>query len=203
MSEIFFTSDYHLSHANIIKYSNRPYSTVEEMDEAIIANHNATVKPNDTVYFLGDFCFGDASKHLKRLNGHIIFITGSHDGPLRNAGVRLYDMYHIKRCESNSDIVLCHTAMRIWNKSHYGAWHLFGHSHGHLKTYNLSFDVGIDSKVTQGRAMSFDEVAAEMKRRKDEMMKVGRVIVDRKGKTLYCQDDVDPTYEKRKYQQER
>lgn len=199
MSEIFFTSDYHLSHANIIKYSNRPYSTVEEMDEAIIANHNATVKPNDTVYFLGDFCFGDASKHLKRLNGHIIFITGSHDGPLRNAGVRLYDMYHIKRCESNPDIVLCHTAMRIWNKSHYGAWHLFGHSHGHLKTYNLSFDVGIDA-VTTRKPMSIEEIEIEMNIRAEVMKNSGRIIIDeRTGKTLFLQDDVGSNYESNKY----
>ncbi|MFH1797956.1 MAG: hypothetical protein ABH844_01235 [Candidatus Omnitrophota bacterium] len=50
-------SDYHFSHANIIRYSNRPFETVEEMNEVIIRKHNERVKPEDTVFFLGDFIF--------------------------------------------------------------------------------------------------------------------------------------------------
>jgi len=52
-----WTSDYHFSHFNIIRYCNRPFKTVEEMNETIIRKHNERVKPKDTVFFLGDFIF--------------------------------------------------------------------------------------------------------------------------------------------------
>jgi len=82
-----WTSDYHFSHANIIKYCNRPFKTVEEMNETIIRKHNERVKPDDTVFFLGDFIFkggkeGGVDRYRlfeKRLNGKYIFIRGNHD----------------------------------------------------------------------------------------------------------------------------
>jgi len=88
-----FTSDYHLGHANIIKYCNRPFKNLEHMNTEIIRRHNERIKPEDTVFFLGDFCFkntpnsvkrgeGDIVKTIeyeKRLNGKLIFIKGNHD----------------------------------------------------------------------------------------------------------------------------
>lgn len=92
MSRTFFTADYHLGHANIIKYVNRPFKTVEEMNSIIMLNHNSRVKSEDTVYFLGDFCFrnspggktGEGSIHKadyyrKQLMGSIVYIKGNHD----------------------------------------------------------------------------------------------------------------------------
>lgn len=79
---IWVTSDTHFNHANIIKYCNRPFSSVEEMNETIIANWNKVVPEDDTVYHLGDFALGDKSlipDFIKRLNGHINFIMGNHD----------------------------------------------------------------------------------------------------------------------------
>ena len=52
-----FTADTHLGHQNIIKYCNRPFKTLDEMDTAIIRNWNERVDPDDTVLVLGDFCF--------------------------------------------------------------------------------------------------------------------------------------------------
>ena len=82
-----WTSDYHFSHFNIIRYCNRPFKTVEEMNETIINKHNERVKPDDTVFFLGDFIFkggNEGGVHRfrifeKRLNGKFIFIRGNHD----------------------------------------------------------------------------------------------------------------------------
>jgi calcineurin-like phosphoesterase family protein len=57
MKTIWFTSDTHFSHNNIIRYCNRPFSNVEEMDEVLINNWNNKVKQNDDVYHLGDIIF--------------------------------------------------------------------------------------------------------------------------------------------------
>jgi calcineurin-like phosphoesterase family protein len=79
---IFFTSDTHFCHANIIKLCGRPFDNVEEMNEALIKNWNNTVGPNDIVYHLGDFCFGGSSAWhyvAGSLNGRIHLIVGNHD----------------------------------------------------------------------------------------------------------------------------
>lgn len=56
--EIFICGDHHFSHKNIMKYDERPFSSVAEMNETMIERHNEVVKPNDEVYTVGDFCFG-------------------------------------------------------------------------------------------------------------------------------------------------
>lgn len=86
----FVVSDFHFGHFNIIRYTNRPFKSLEEMNETIIKRHNERVKPEDTVLFLGDFCFrsksgrgeGDGFKaehYLNQLNGKFIFVKGNHD----------------------------------------------------------------------------------------------------------------------------
>ena len=90
--KIWFTADYHLGHANIISYCKRPFKTLDDMNKTIIHNHNERVNPEDTIFFLGDFCFrnspggkqGEGTIHkaeyyLKQLNGRMIFIKGNHD----------------------------------------------------------------------------------------------------------------------------
>lgn len=83
MTNTWFTSDTHFGHQNILKFCpwNRPFSTVEEMDEHLVDVWNRDVKPEDTVYFLGDFAlkFTMVEKYLPRLLGNIIWIPGNHD----------------------------------------------------------------------------------------------------------------------------
>lgn len=79
---IWFTSDPHFGHQNIIKFCNRPWKTVEEMNEGLIANWNSVVKDDDIVFDLGDFAFAPNSKWkeiLGRLRGHHYLILGNHD----------------------------------------------------------------------------------------------------------------------------
>lgn len=78
---IWISSDWHFGHANIIKYANRPFSSVEEMDEIMIARHNALVKPHDKFYCLGDIAFRREvmERILPRLNGKKRLILGNHD----------------------------------------------------------------------------------------------------------------------------
>lgn len=82
MSNIFITSDTHFYHTNIIKYCNRPFESVEEMNEKLIENWNNVVNKYDTVYHLGDFCIGDRKQITEtahRLRGNIKLIKGNHD----------------------------------------------------------------------------------------------------------------------------
>lgn len=82
MAELWFISDTHFSHTNIIKYANRPFSSAAEMDEMMVQRWNEVVKPPDHVYHLGDLCIC-RPKHiahiLTRLNGHKRLVRGNHD----------------------------------------------------------------------------------------------------------------------------
>lgn len=78
---IFFTSDHHFSHKNIIQLCNRPFNSVEEMDEEMIRRWNSVVAEEDFVYYLGDFSLSikPVEKYVHRLNGTKILIPGNHD----------------------------------------------------------------------------------------------------------------------------
>ena len=163
---VFFTSDTHFSHENIIKYCNRPFSSVEEMNETIITNWNNVITPNDTVFHLGDFGFGteDEMATIKsRLNGKIEFIFGSHDKSVRRVFLPYRLMLEI--VIDGQQITLCHYAMRTWKASYHGSWHLFGHSHGRLAVDNhtLAYDVGVDSNYFT--PVSMDKIVDIMSRK--------------------------------------
>lgn len=81
MPTIWYSSDHHFWHANVIRYCNRPFNSVVEMNEALVAKWNAAVKPEDTVYYLGDFslAFRSVELYTRRLNGEKILIAGNHD----------------------------------------------------------------------------------------------------------------------------
>lgn len=78
-----FISDTHFSHSNIIGYTGRPFQSVSEMNEKLIANWNALIKPQDLVFFLGDFGLGSTdllTGLCSRLHGNKVCIRGNHDG---------------------------------------------------------------------------------------------------------------------------
>lgn len=80
MANIFVISDTHFSHENIIRYCGRPFSCAEEMDEAMVDRWNATVRPQDHVYHLGDVAMKRAQLGIvKRLSGHKRLVFGNHD----------------------------------------------------------------------------------------------------------------------------
>lgn len=151
---IFFTADTHFGHTNIIKYDNRPFTSAQEMNEALIANWNCKVAPTDTVYHLGDVSIMRPERTreiLERLNGKIYLIRGNHE---KSAEHKLccdrfewIKDYFFLSLNGGIQIALFHYALRTWNKTHHGAWHLFGHSHGRLTVpeESLCLDVGVDS----------------------------------------------------------
>ena len=169
----FFTSDLHFKHGNVIKYCNRPYANADEMDEALIKNWNSLVSPQDTVYVVGDVIFTkdvkDAENIFRRLNGSKILIAGNHDKKMLKDPrfVALFQSVHtlLEISINKQHIVLCHYAMKVWNKSHYGAWQLYGHSHGSLPDdqHSLSIDVGVDCH--NYKPISFEQVAEIMSKK--------------------------------------
>lgn len=165
---LFFTSDHHFWHNNIIQYCNRPFSSVTEMNEILIERWNNVIKKGDVVYYLGDFSFSkpDMVKPIiEKLNGTKIFLPGNHDsawfGKLEQSRNLLFVESIHQISHMSQKVVLCHYAMRSWDRSHHGAWHLFGHHHGSMPPYGKSFDVGVDTHVFY--PYSWDEIAEKMK----------------------------------------
>ena len=147
-SDVYFISDFHLFHKNVIKFDNRPFTRpdgspdVNAMHETIINNWNNTVTDNDVVFYLGDLCFGRpewANNIIFALSGKIHFIMGNHD--------KYKDIIKYNRFESVNDYVdlniigdnnpnlhfaLMHYPIYSWNRAHHGSYMVHGHCHGNL-----------------------------------------------------------------------
>lgn len=128
----FFTSDTHFYHANILKYCNRPFSSVEEMNEKLIENWNSVVGKNDIVWHLGDFSFGkkeNVSEIVPKLNGRINLVMGNHDHQkikfYYDAGFhRVYDRSVI----INGSYIITHAPLQFLNDN-CPFYNIFGHVH--------------------------------------------------------------------------
>lgn len=142
---IYFISDTHFNHNNIIKFCNRPFNDVLEMNEVLIDNWNKVVKPTDNIYHLGDVGFGHINHILERLNGKKYLITGSHDKNVHLIKKYFIGIDNMKVIKEKIPITLCHYAMRTWYHSHFNTWHLYGHSHGNLEGLGKSFDVSVEN----------------------------------------------------------
>lgn len=174
---VFFTSDLHLGHTNVIKYCNRPFKHADEMDEAIIDRWNATVTDKDTVYVIGDVAFYKDQKQtenfLRRVkNAEIHLILGNHDKHMKGwvkekfTSCQPYKEIYVPDPDAYNGeqfLILMHYAMRVWNKSHRGSWQLYGHSHGSLPDdpHSRSLDVGVD--CWNFTPVSYDQIKARMK----------------------------------------
>jgi len=134
---VFFSSDIHLSHRNILTYSNRPFSSIEEMDKAIYTNFHSVIKEGDTLWLLGDISFDkDVTKNFiesfLRRNIEVNIVKGNHDkftkAEFHALGCRVVE----NLCEvkwNKRKITLCHYLMGTYNHSHKNSWHLYGHTH--------------------------------------------------------------------------
>lgn len=159
LKNTFAISDNHWGHQNIIKYSNRIFNSVEEMDEIMIQEWNSVIKNTDTVFYLGDFTFyRDKTKIdeiLQRLNGNIIFIKGNHDDDelVKNPRfLKFRDYYELKI--DGYKFVMMHYPLLEWNGSYRGTIHLHGHCHGNLGPITRRrVDVGVDSLGYKPRSL--------------------------------------------------
>lgn len=152
MPDQFFTSDTHFGHRRILELGKgRPFTSIEDHDETLIANWNARVAKGDHVYHLGDFAFATLDRIeqiLKRLNGEKHYILGNHDGEMPKVVDHFASFQHYKELKifkPAKRIVLFHFPIASWNGAWKGSWHLHGHCHGSYKGNGPVIDVGVDN----------------------------------------------------------
>lgn len=145
---IFFTSDTHYGHANVIKHAKRPFQGLEDMHATMIERWNKVVQPTDTVYHLGDVVWKQSllEEIFTKLNGEKILVWGNHDSvATRRSPVWKFATADIElQLPGEPLLVLHHYSKRVWNKSHHGSIMLYGHSHGSLPGDSQTLDVGVD-----------------------------------------------------------
>jgi calcineurin-like phosphoesterase family protein len=167
MATHYFTSNLHLGHNNVIRFSDRPYFDVNEMNEALISNINKVVLPEDSLYILGDLSFkcskGDASELIKKIAcKNLYLINGNHDKDWSQTSLfkEVCDYKELK-LEDGMKVALFHYPIMDWNGCghHRGddarKWsvHLHGHIHSKGNERNLQnfikgiyrYDVGVDA----------------------------------------------------------
>lgn len=132
MQRKFYTSDLHLGHTNILKFDDRPFSSMEEMTETIIRNWNYVVTANDLVYVLGDMFWRNdlINDVMPKLNGTKFLIRGNHDR-INTDHERYFEWikdYKVIK-DGEEHVVLCHYPIAHWRNADYGYIHLYGHIH--------------------------------------------------------------------------
>lgn len=156
---IWFTSDTHFGHANIINFCRPEFNTVAEMDATLIDNWNKVVGQNDRVYHLGDFAWSvrRARQVRPQLNGTIRLIAGNHDQVCNLAKAGLFQKISLWREFSDMDFVATHLPLA---RGHCRAsYNVHGHVHtngDHLEPHQINISV----EVTDYRPIHMDELIA-------------------------------------------
>ncbi len=186
MPRVWFTADTHFGHSNILKYCNRPFLNDEESrlleddprgswrvsreslarhDDALIEAINRSVAVDDTLWILGDFCWGkyrEAKRYVDRIQcDRVHLVWGNHDDrTVGQAFTKTIEQGMIR--VQDQRIWLNHYPMRSWDGRFHGSWHLYGHVHGRFsaedaeKPWSLTRDVGVD--VCNYAPISFEEL---------------------------------------------
>ena len=161
---LYFTSDCHLNHDNIIEYAHRPFADIDGMNAAIIDNINKTVGIDDTLWVIGDFCMGrekiqNTSVFLSRIScKDVNLVLGNHDprghdDELLAAGfASISDYVEMRIGNKHQNGVLFHYGITSWNGMARGSYMLHGHIHS-TPMYNMQnkrdglrrYDVGVDA----------------------------------------------------------
>ena len=185
--KVFFTSDTHFYHSNIINFCGRPFKNVEVMNETLIANWNSVVGPDDIIFHLGDFCLGGSAEWtniLNRLNGKIYLIVGNHD--IKNLRQGYYSRFehiamqmHIE--VGKQKIYLNHCPFLCYGGAYRDTWQLFGHVHTSKQNTGIDaprlhmlfptqYDVGVDNN--NFTPVSFEEIKRIIERQVEQFEKI-------------------------------
>lgn len=139
MAKIFYISDWHYDHKNILAYDGRPFTSIEQMNQALIERWNSVVNPGDTVYVLGDMFWCDsevAIPILDSLAGEIYLVKGNHDRchikQFTDKFVNVTEYMEIE--DKGRNVVLCHYPIPCFKKHFQGWYHLYGHVHNSFES---------------------------------------------------------------------
>ncbi|MDD6139888.1 MAG: metallophosphoesterase [Bacteroidales bacterium] len=180
-NKIWFTSDTHFFHTKVIEYSHRPFASVEEMNEELIARWNSVVHRDGIVFHLGDFGFGNLDKWnylLDRLKGKIFLVLGNHD--VRHINEDIVSRFECVAIQmrihvNGQKIYLNHFPFLSYSGDNHGTWQLHGHIHTNMQDSNIidkqrlsmllpcQYDVGVDNN--NFTPVSFRQVEQIMERR--------------------------------------
>ena len=121
-----FISDPHFGHFNVIRYDDRPFRTLHEMEDVLTENWNKRVRPGDTTYILGDVSWinngPDNRAILNSLNGKKILITGNHDKPMKQCRDCFEEIKEYDRIIDNGrTVILFHYPIAFWD----GQFHVY------------------------------------------------------------------------------
>ena len=174
---IWFTSDTHFGHANVLDFCERPWNDIAEMNRALVAAINERVAPTDTLYHLGDFSFKMTAEEARELRGiircrDIHWVPGNHDKDWSQPAVAgtfsVEPPIATLKLEGGRKVVMCHYPIMDWPGLGHDAIHLHGHIHA-TRDYNewnremrlLRYDVGVDANgyapVSLNEILSFFE----------------------------------------------
>jgi calcineurin-like phosphoesterase family protein len=183
-SKIFFTSDTHFGHDNIIKFCDRPFKNIEEMDYKLIENWNKKVPQDGLVFHLGDFAWGGYEfwkKIRDQLNGEIILIKGNHDQKnmsttaeqelFSHVNWQMYIQIENRKLWLNHYPFLCYAG--VYREPQKLIYQLYGHVHSGpnkkgqdiprlVHTYPMQYDVGVDNNNYE--PISWEELNANIQK---------------------------------------
>jgi calcineurin-like phosphoesterase family protein len=179
MSEIYFISDTHFSHANILNFKNYDgtllrgarFANVDEMNEYMIVEWNKIIRPQDKVYHLGDVCFGNSIRQqiVSRLTGKKRLIPGNHDNIKNNELMKHFDKAGIWRIFKEHNFTCSHIPLREDSLREKTEFNVHGHLHQNVvKDQWGNPDVhyiNVCVEKTDFRPLHLDEIIALIKRR--------------------------------------
>lgn len=137
----YYIGDTHFGDDRVMKLTERPFSSVEEMNETIMKNWNMRIHQKDTVYILGDFALDDDSASImESLNGKKRLILGNHDRTLTKRILRQFDSVTTIRTidDCGRSVCLCHYPLLSYENSVYGGYQVFGHIHNNMNDIAFS-----------------------------------------------------------------
>lgn len=157
---IWFTSDHHFGHRAVINYSNRPFTSIEQMDSHLIGMWQAVVEADDLVYYLGDFSFSKNERTreiFNQLPGKKILIQGNHDGDEARKLFRPYVLQEAVLFIAKQRVVLSHYPY-LYGGDHteeirypdrrpvyMGHWLIHGHAHNAWKVRDKMINVAVEN----------------------------------------------------------
>lgn len=186
---IWFTSDLHIGHTNVVDFCQRPFKDVNEMNEALVRNWNNCVKPTDTIFVLGDLAlcpYKEFEPIARRLNGTKYLVKGNHDHysdtQYQRVGFTVFHEIKMKLC--GRDIRMSHYPYWLpWYKRLFafkselryqerrppkipGEWLFHGHSHVKYKKANDGQRIHVGVDAWNFRPVSLNELESLMAKNK-------------------------------------